>query len=100
MKEGEKAVKALRALGRPIVDVISPHPFTGWQAAFDPLLTPGARNYWKSHDFTDLSDGAIKAMLDAVRALPSPESQAFIPHAGSPMPPAPAKHTTSPNPAP
>ena len=42
MKEGEKAVKALRALGRPIVDVISPHPFTGWQAAFDPLLTPGS----------------------------------------------------------
>ena len=31
-------------------------PFTGWQTAFDPLLTPGARNYWKSHDFTELSD--------------------------------------------
>ena len=49
-REGEKAVKGLRALGKPIVDVISPHPFVGWQTAFDPLLTPGARNYWKSHD--------------------------------------------------
>src|SRR5262249_60333490 len=44
IKEGEKAMHAMRALGKPIVDVISPHPFTGWQAAFDPLLTPGARN--------------------------------------------------------
>ncbi len=85
MKEGEKAVRALRALGKPIVDVISPHPFTGWQAAFDPLLTPGARNYWKSHDFTDLSDGTIEAILDAVRTLPSPECEVFIAHVGGAM---------------
>jgi FAD/FMN-containing dehydrogenase len=97
MKEGEKAVKALRALGRPIADVISPHPFTGWQAAFDPLLTPGARNYWKSHDFTDLSDGAIKAMLDAVRALPSPECEVFIAHVGGAMARVAAKATAWPN---
>jgi FAD/FMN-containing dehydrogenase len=47
MQEGEKAVKALRGLGTPIADAIAPHRFTAWQAAFDPLLTPGARNYWK-----------------------------------------------------
>jgi FAD/FMN-containing dehydrogenase len=85
IKEGEKAMKGLRALGKPIVDVISPHPFTGWQAAFDPLLTPGARNYWKSHDFTDLSDAAIKVVLDAVRTLPSPECEVFIAHVGGAM---------------
>ena len=85
MAEGEKATKALRALGKPIADVISPHPFVGWQAAFDPLLTPGARNYWKSHDFADLSDGAIGAMLSAVRALPSPECEVFIAHVGGAM---------------
>jgi FAD/FMN-containing dehydrogenase len=97
MKEGEKAAKALRALGRPIVDVISPHPFTGWQAAFDPLLTPGARNYWKSHDFTDLSDGAIKAILNAVRTLPSPECEVFIAHVGGAMARVAAKDTAWPN---
>jgi FAD/FMN-containing dehydrogenase len=85
MKEGERAMKGLRALGKPIVDVISPHPFTGWQAAFDPLLTPGARNYWKSHDFTDLPDAAIKVILDAVRTLPSPECEVFIAHVGGAM---------------
>ena len=85
MAEGEKATRALRGLGKPIADVISPHPFVGWQAAFDPLLTPGARNYWKSHDFVDLSDGAIGAMLSSVRALPSPECEVFIAHVGGAM---------------
>jgi FAD/FMN-containing dehydrogenase len=97
MKEGEKAVKALRALGKPIVDVISPHPFTGWQAAFDPLLTPGARNYWKSHDFTDLSDAAINAIVNAVRTLPSPECEVFIAHVGGAMARVPANATAWPN---
>ena len=85
IKEGEKAVKALRALGKPIADVIAPHPFTAWQAMFDPLLTPGARNYWKSHDFTDLTDAAIKVILDAVRTLPTPECEVFIAHVGGAM---------------
>lgn len=49
--EAERDMAGLRALGRPIADVVGPHAFTAWQAAFDPLLTPGARNYWKSHDF-------------------------------------------------
>jgi FAD/FMN-containing dehydrogenase len=85
IEEGEKAVRPLRALGKPIADVISPHPFSGWQAAFDPLLTPGARNYWKSHDFRDLPDAAIKAIVDAARSLPSPECEVFIAHVGGAM---------------
>ncbi len=40
-------------------------PYVEWQQAFDPLLTPGARNYWKTHNFTELSDrGAGLAAID------------------------------------
>ncbi len=85
MAEGEKATRALRALGKPIVDVVSPHLFTRWQGAFDPLLTPGARNYWKSHDFANLADGAIEATVRAARTLPSPECEVFIAHVGGAM---------------
>jgi FAD/FMN-containing dehydrogenase len=85
MKQGEQAMKPLRALGKPIADVIGPHLFTGWQAAFDPLLTPGARNYWKSHDFADLADGAIKIIVDAAGNLPTPECEVFIAHVGGAM---------------
>ena len=82
MKEGEAVVAPLRALGAPIADVIGPHSFAGWQAAFDPLLTPGARNYWKSHDFTELSEAATDVILDYTGRLPSPECEIFIGHLG------------------
>src|SRR5258705_7061230 len=45
----EKAGAPVRAIGKPIADVIGPSPFAGWQQAFDPLLTPGDRKYWKSN---------------------------------------------------
>jgi FAD/FMN-containing dehydrogenase len=78
MEEGEKAMAAIRSVGEPIVDVISPHPFAGWQQAFDPLLTPGARNYWKSHDFAELSDGLLDTLVEYVQNLPSDETECFL----------------------
>ncbi|WP_243366944.1 FAD-binding oxidoreductase [Fundidesulfovibrio soli] len=79
---GEKDVIPFRKLGKPIVDLVGPHPFAGWQAAFDPLLSPGARNYWKSHDFKELSEGACDALLDAVKRLPADECELFVGHLG------------------
>lgn len=85
MADGEKAMTELRGLGKPIVDVVSPHPFVGWQAAFDPLLTPGARNYWKTHDFERLGDEALDALQEAMKTLPGPECEIFIAHVGGAM---------------
>ncbi len=82
MAEGEKALAPLRALGNPIADVISPHPFAGWQQAFDPLLTPGARNYWKSHNFDTIEDGLIDLLAEGVGRLPTGECEVFIAQLG------------------
>jgi len=82
LEAGEKATAGLRAIGRPIADVVAPHPFVGWQQAFDPLLAPGARNYWKSHDFMELSDQSTGFLLNAIRQLPGPECEIFIGHVG------------------
>ncbi len=79
----EKAVAPLRALGKPIADVIGPTPFVGWQTAFDPLLTPGARNYWKSHDFKKLDDGLVRVVLDAIGRLPTGDCEVFIGNLGA-----------------
>jgi len=95
--EGEKATKALRSIGKPIADVMGAHPFVGWQAAFDPLLTPGARNYWKTHDFAALPDGAISAITQAVSQLPGPECEVFIAHVGGAMARVAADATAYPN---
>jgi FAD/FMN-containing dehydrogenase len=75
MDMAEVAMKPLREMGRPIADVIGPHSFAAWQSALDPLLTPGARNYWKSHSFTKLSDGAIATLVEYAAKFPSPESE-------------------------
>ncbi|TKT75668.1 FAD-binding oxidoreductase [Aquamicrobium sp. LC103] len=82
LDEGEKAMAHLRSIGNPIADVVAPNPFVAWQQAFDPLLAPGARNYWKSHDLTELSDGAIGILIDAIGRLPGPECEVFIGHVG------------------
>jgi FAD/FMN-containing dehydrogenase len=82
MKRGEKAVAPLRGLGKPIADVVGPSPFVGWQAGFDPLLTPGARNYWKSHDFVELSDDFLALLRTAIGELPTGDCEIFIGHLG------------------
>jgi FAD/FMN-containing dehydrogenase len=82
LEQGQAATARLRAIGSPIADVVGPTEFVSWQQAFDPLLTPGARNYWKSHDFMELSDTTIEILLDAVRKIPGPECEIFIGHVG------------------
>lgn len=82
MEAGQRAVAPIAAIGRPIANVVGPTPFAGFQAAFDPLLAAGARNYWKSHDFRTLADGAIEAIAANAARLPSPQSEIFIAHLG------------------
>ncbi len=82
MADGEEVIAPLRALGNPVGEHIGPNPYVGWQQAFDPLLTPGARNYWKSHNFGDLSDETIAVLLRYAGDLPSDFSEIFIAQVG------------------
>jgi FAD/FMN-containing dehydrogenase len=94
---GAEAAAPFRAIGRPIADAVGPHPFAGWQTAFDPLLTPGERNYWKSHDFVELADGLIDVLLTAVQGLPSPQCEIFIGNLGGAINRVPAEATAYPH---
>jgi FAD/FMN-containing dehydrogenase len=78
MKEGEKVLEPLRRFGNPITDVIGPTPFVAWQKAFDPLLTSGARNYWKSNNHIELSDDLLHILIEYTRQLPSSATEIFI----------------------
>lgn len=77
-QEGERLVAPLRRFGDAHGVHIGPQPYVQWQKAFDPLLTPGARNYWKSHNFTELRDGALDTMIEFANKLPSPQCEIFI----------------------
>jgi FAD/FMN-containing dehydrogenase len=76
--EAEKLIAPLRAFGTALGEHIGAQPYVQWQKAFDPLLTPGARNYWKSHNFTELADGALNSIIEFAAKLPSPQCEIFI----------------------
>ena len=76
--EGESILAPFREIGEPLGEHVGVQPFTDWQSAFDPLLTPGARNYWKSHNFTELADGLFETALTYAGNLPSPQCEIFL----------------------
>lgn len=78
IEEGKSLVEPLRHFGEPVGEHVGVNPFAAWQQAFDPLLTPGARNYWKSHNFAELSDEAIDTVIEYAGRLPSPQCEIFI----------------------
>jgi FAD/FMN-containing dehydrogenase len=77
-KAGEQVLAPAQTFGTPVGSHVGVMPYAAWQQAFDPLLTPGARNYWKSHNFAEISDGAIDALIDSVKHLPSPHCEIFF----------------------
>jgi FAD/FMN-containing dehydrogenase len=76
--EGEKLIKPLRSFGDTHGEHIGAQPYVEWQQAFDPLLTRGARNYWKSHNFTELSDEALDTLIEFAGKLPTSQCEIFI----------------------
>lgn len=72
------AIDPLRSFAQPHGEHIGTMPYTAWQKAFDPLLAPGARNYWKSHNFTALSNDAIDTVIQYAGKLPSPQCEIFL----------------------
>jgi hypothetical protein len=82
IEKGEAALRPLRDIGTPLGDGVAPHPYAAWQAAFDPLVAPRARNYWKSNEFTELSDDVIDLMAAAAATLPTDECEIFTAQLG------------------
>ena len=78
LEKNEKLIDTLRGFGEPVGEHIGRMPYVNWQQAFDPLLTPGARNYWKSHNFTELKEEAMDLMIEYAGKLPSPQCEIFI----------------------
>jgi len=78
LSKGRQLVDLLRNFGSLIGEHVGPQPYVNWQQAFDPLLTPGFRNYWKSHNFTHLNDKALESMIAYAGKLPSPHCEIFV----------------------
>ncbi|WP_028218148.1 FAD-binding oxidoreductase [Paraburkholderia oxyphila] len=78
LENGPAAVEPVRNFGPTCGEHLGPMPYAAWQKAFDPLLTPGERNYWKSHNLAEIPDGLIDALTAAIGTLPSPQCEIFF----------------------
>jgi FAD/FMN-containing dehydrogenase len=85
LEAGRRAAAAVLEFGDPIASALGPTPYAGFQTAFDPLLTAGGRNYWKSNNFSSLGDAAIDITIAAAARLPGPECEVFIAQLGGAM---------------
>ncbi|ELY78077.1 FAD linked oxidase domain protein [Natrinema pellirubrum DSM 15624] len=97
MVEGAEVLAPLREYGDPIADAVGPHQYAAFQQAFDPLLTEGSRNYWKSHNFSELSDDAIDTAVEYAADLPSALSEIFFAQLGGAMARVPSDATAYPH---
>jgi FAD/FMN-containing dehydrogenase len=77
-KQGEAIIEPLRKFGTPLGEHVGVQPYVAWQQTFDPLLAAGARNYWKSHNFTTLKDGLFDVVVEYVGKLPSAQCEIFF----------------------
>ena len=68
---GEALVQPLRAVGTPALDAIGPMPYPVMNTLIDGGFPKGARNYWKSAFFKELSEEVIGLLLDAYQRVPS-----------------------------
>ncbi|WP_083928535.1 FAD-binding oxidoreductase [Marinobacterium rhizophilum] len=80
--DGAALIEPLRHLGTPAGEHVGRQLFVNWQAAFDPLLAPGARNYWKSHNLAALPDALIDIVVEYCQRLPSDQTEIFIAQMG------------------
>jgi FAD/FMN-containing dehydrogenase len=82
VEAGERAVRALRRFGTPLVDLVGPTSYVDHQGGLDDTVQHGWHYYWKATDLTELSDAVIDVVADHAYRAGSPRSYAAMFHLG------------------
>jgi FAD/FMN-containing dehydrogenase len=82
VEAGERAVRALRKFGTPLVDLVGPTRYVDHQTGIDDTVPHGWRYYWKATNLTRLSDPVIEILAEQAFRATSPRSYAAIFHLG------------------
>ena len=77
---GEKTVAQIRSATSPLVDLTAQMPYPVVNTLLDGGFPKGARNYWKSAFFKDLTPETVAVMVDSFERAPSPMSGMVIEH--------------------
>jgi FAD/FMN-containing dehydrogenase len=80
LEAGERAIQPIKQFGAPALDAIGTMPYCQMNSMLDAAYPRGALNYWKSSFLSDLSDEAIRVMIDRFAACPTPMGQLLLEH--------------------
>ncbi|HEX6150017.1 FAD-binding oxidoreductase [Nocardioides sp.] len=82
VEAGERALRALRRFGSPLVDLVGPQPYADHQSGLDDTVPHGWHYYWKATNLTGLSDAVVDVVADHAYRAASPRSYSAIFHLG------------------
>jgi FAD/FMN-containing dehydrogenase len=80
LAEGQQVLAPLRGFGSPLMDAVQPMPFPVQQSMLDAAFPDGNHNYWKSSMHGELSDEAIRTVVDQGNLMTSPMSAVVVEH--------------------
>lgn len=80
IEEGEQVLRPLRGCGTPLLDLIGPTPYVGFQSALDSTVVHGWNYYWKSTYLPELRDDLIDVIAGHAFSCSSPRSYVAMFH--------------------
>lgn len=80
IESGEQQIGPLRAFRAPLLDLVGPAPYVGFQSALDSTVVHGWNYYWKSTHLPELRDDLIDAIVAHAFSCSSPRSYAAMFH--------------------
>jgi FAD/FMN-containing dehydrogenase len=80
IEDGERALRPLRASRRPLLDLVGPTPYAGFQGALDSTVVHGWNYYWKSTHLPELRDDLIEVIAERAFSSSSPRSYVAMFH--------------------
>lgn len=78
IEDGERTIASLRALGKPVADIVTRRPYTQMQSLLDATQPKGRRYYWKSHYLAGIDPQAVDVVIDHASRLRSPHSAILL----------------------
>jgi hypothetical protein len=86
LEDGARTIQPLRELGKPMLDLSGPIPWTALQSAFDPFFPKKQQLYYfKSKNLKQLDEKTIEAIIPQACNPPSPMILIAIWHYGGAM---------------
>ncbi len=92
VEQGEAWLARLRAVGKPVADIVTRRPYTQMQSLLDATQPKGRRYYWKSHYLPRIDARLIDVAIDHARRFQSPHSAILMFQIGGALNDLPADH--------